>query len=102
LLPVGILLAEFLLKNRANSNAQNKDGRTPLHIAALNNDMELAQLLLRYGASPQKRDAAGKTPINLTTNEELARLLEREYRARPRGAYRAEVRNMATGRNIPV
>jgi ankyrin repeat protein len=95
-------VAEFLLKNRANSNAQNKDGRTPLHIAALNNNIELVQLLLRYGANPQKRDAAGKTPINLTTNEELARLLKREYRARPRGAYRVEVRNTATGRDIPV
>jgi ankyrin repeat protein len=95
-------VAEFLLKNRANSNAQNKDGRTPLHITALSNNIELAQLLLRYGANPQKRDAAGKTPINLTTNEELARLLEREYRAKPRGAYRAEVRNMAAGRDIPV
>jgi len=95
-------VAEFLLKNRANSNAQNKEGRTPLHIAALNNNIEIAQLLLRYRANPGIRDAARKTPIDLTTNEELARLLVREYRDRPRGAQRVKVRNTAVGRNVRV
>jgi len=38
-----------LLKAGANVNKKNKEGRTPLYYAAVNNASETAEVLRRYG-----------------------------------------------------
>lgn len=42
----------FLVELGCNINAQNKDGWTPLHSAAVNNDLAIAKLLIEAGACP--------------------------------------------------
>jgi ankyrin repeat protein len=46
--------AEFLLFNSADANLRSADGHTPLHYAAKQRDEKLAQLLVQYGADPDR------------------------------------------------
>jgi ankyrin repeat protein len=43
--------------------ATNKDGRTPLHEAAMNGHEGVARLLLGKGATVEVKDKWGKTPL---------------------------------------
>lgn len=43
-------LIEFLIQNGANVNKRNSDYSTPLHYAAKYRDIQLTQLLIKYGA----------------------------------------------------
>lgn len=52
----GVLLAEILLQHGANVNAKNDYGKTPLHEAAEEGDIDTVELLLRYGADVNTRD----------------------------------------------
>ena len=45
-------IAEELLKRKVDVNKADVTGRTPLHWAVDNNDLEFARLLLNYGADP--------------------------------------------------
>ncbi|KAG6889973.1 hypothetical protein C0995_012933 [Termitomyces sp. Mi166 len=63
--------AEELLKDEgADPNAAYEDGTTGLHMAALNNAVEWASLLLRYGANKELKTDCGKTALDyaLSTN----------------------------------
>ena len=54
------------LGRRANANAPNKDGLTPLHLAAVNGDAVAAELLLQYFGSAiniHAIDRQGATPL---------------------------------------
>ncbi len=53
-----------LLKIKSNPNAQNKAGRTPLHIATEEGCLKCAILLLRFGADPSMLCGNGMTPIH--------------------------------------
>mmetsp|Transcript_64349 Transcript_64349/g.161998 ORF Transcript_64349/g.161998 Transcript_64349/m.161998 type:complete len:246 (+) Transcript_64349:100-837(+) len=46
-------------------------GRTPLHAAAGNGFVETVKELLRLRADPQKKDADGKTPVDLARRREF-------------------------------
>jgi ankyrin repeat protein len=45
-------IAELLLEHRADPNAKQASGHTPLDAARQNGDDDLAQLLIRHGATP--------------------------------------------------
>lgn len=47
-----VKIAEELLKRKVDVNKPDVSGRTPLHWAVDNNDLEQARLLLAYGADP--------------------------------------------------
>jgi ankyrin repeat protein len=53
----------LLKTNPALISSRDKDGDTPLHFAALNNDMPMIQLLLTNGADVNAVDYQGKTPL---------------------------------------
>ena len=50
-----------LLKHRANPNIKDKFGNTPLMMASLCSEPELAKMLLDYGADPNIKNGKGKT-----------------------------------------
>ncbi len=47
----------------ANINARNKDGATPLHLAALSGHRDVAELLISKGADIKAREKHGGTPL---------------------------------------
>lgn len=44
---------------------QNKEGKTPLHFAALSGTPDIVQLILSAGGSPRRKDYKGSTPADL-------------------------------------
>ncbi len=80
-------LVELLAKAGANVNAPGEGGKTPLHVAASSTEqrrippplgkssappfarkIEIVQALLKAGADPLAKDAAGKTPADYATS----------------------------------
>lgn len=59
----------------ANVKARNEKGQTALHFAALGNKVEIAKILINAGSSKEAMDENGKKPYDLTTDEELKKLL---------------------------
>lgn len=62
-------IAEILLRNGANVNAQNRDGYTPLHLAVANSKQKVAALLLKYQADPTIKDFYGRNVIEVSPHE---------------------------------
>ena len=62
-----------LLKAGADLNIQNKDGKTVLHWAAEKSNQEFVSKLVEAGADPDLQNNEGKTPIQVATNEDIAR-----------------------------
>ncbi|KAG6813224.1 hypothetical protein H0H92_013111 [Tricholoma furcatifolium] len=55
---------ELLNDDGADPNAAYEDGTTGLHMAALNNSVEWASLLLRYGANKELKTDQGQTALD--------------------------------------
>ena len=57
---------ELLLEveDGADPNAQDKEGKTPLHLAASSGDEEKVKLLLKKGANPDIKDAKNRIPVS--------------------------------------
>lgn len=55
-----------LFTGGVNLNAADEEGRTALHWAALNRDLQTAEILLNEGAAPDPRDNAGLTPLHVS------------------------------------
>lgn len=51
-------------------NVPNAQGDTPLHLAVRNNHAEAATVLLRKGSSINMKNLAGKSPLDLLSNDE--------------------------------
>lgn len=47
-----------------NLNSTTLFARTVLHLAAKGNDVDIVKCLLKYGASPEIKDALGETPLH--------------------------------------
>jgi quinoprotein dehydrogenase-associated probable ABC transporter substrate-binding protein len=58
-------MAQTLLQYKANPNAKNTGGLTPLMIAAFSNHDMIVSLLLKAGANPKLKDGHGKTALML-------------------------------------
>jgi ankyrin repeat protein len=58
-------MAQTLLQYKANPNAKNAGGITPLMIAAFGNEDMIVSLLLKAGANPALKDDQGKTALML-------------------------------------
>jgi ankyrin repeat protein len=87
-------IIELLLDHKANPNAQNDEGNTPLHTLVqktmgnerATSQKELAELLIARGADVNLRNRQGLTPLNLygvparpgySSGEELAEVLRK-------------------------
>ncbi|CAG0899889.1 unnamed protein product, partial [Cyprideis torosa] len=69
---------EVLIDNKADVNAKDRWGQTPLHFAAKHNRHSIAKVLLDNGADPNIPDVFEQTPLHLATskqNEEVIKCL---------------------------
>lgn len=57
------LLLDYLLSKKANLNAQDDEGQTPLHLAALAGNGEQVALLIVRGADTSLKNDAGEDPL---------------------------------------
>jgi ankyrin repeat protein len=58
-------VADLLLANKAEVNAKNLNGTTPLHVAASMGHKEIAESLLAHKADVNARDKDGLTPLGV-------------------------------------
>jgi len=65
-----------LLNQRADVNAAQADGMTALHWAAYQDDVDLAQLLVRAGANVKAANRYGVTPLSLACTNGSAPMVE--------------------------
>ncbi|WP_288007687.1 ankyrin repeat domain-containing protein [Thermofilum sp.] len=71
-------LIKLLAEKGGDINIQDKDGRTPLHLAAMKGRTKAVTTLLGLGADPNINDNEGLTPGELATNRghtDLAELI---------------------------
>ncbi len=54
----------MLLKNDADVNSEDEEGRTPLHYAAMYGSLGAVKLLIQNGADINACDGDGKTPLD--------------------------------------
>lgn len=71
-------LVELLLKNKADANIphEQRNNMTALHLAIHGDRRDLVELLLRYGARPDIKDANKKTPIDLAVEKKSSDIVE--------------------------
>ena len=69
------LVAEILLEAGADVNTTNKEGKTPLHVAATWDKKLIAEILLEAGADVHFKDKEGKTPLDIAKNRKVFRVL---------------------------
>ena len=69
-------MLELFLRYKRRCNIYDKDLRTPLYIAALNNQKRFVELLLDKGGNPFITDKDGKKPEEVTTNTDIKILLQ--------------------------
>ena len=75
-------MLQYLLEQGADRDKANDNGWTSLHYAAHHGYLEIAKLLMVYGADLNARDNRGQLPIDLTNNEELKQAIRDEPRRR--------------------
>jgi ankyrin repeat protein len=72
----------MLLDHGAAIHIPDRDGRTPLHAATSEGEVEAVRLLMEHGADPNARDRLDRTPFTIASNreerEEIVHLLS-EY-----------------------
>src|SRR6185503_10552789 len=54
-----------LIRERANVDAREQDGATPLSWAAMRSNIAIAELLLKAGADPNLANEMGVSPLSL-------------------------------------
>ena len=69
-------MLEMFLTYTRRCNIYDKNMRTPLYIAALNNQKRCVELLLDKGGNPFLTDKDGKKPEDVTTNTDIKILLQ--------------------------
>lgn len=69
------MLEMFLMFSR-RCNIYDKNMRTPLYLAAMNNHKKCVELLLNKGGNPFLCDKDGRKPEDVTTNTDIKILLQ--------------------------
>ncbi|XP_017761435.1 PREDICTED: putative ankyrin repeat protein RF_0381 [Eufriesea mexicana] len=76
-------ILDFLFQNKADVNTTDFIGlRTPLHIAAMTGNLELATYLIEKGADLNRKNRAGQTPMDVALmyrNLKIVQLIENSF-----------------------
>lgn len=70
------LILRDLIEHGAQIAARDSNGQTPLHVAAVLNNLLAARLLLSSGATAMSRDSGGETPLDYAQTSEMMQLLQ--------------------------
>jgi hypothetical protein len=66
---------EYILRHGEKVDVRNYYDKTPLMMAAANNDLLMVKMLLKYGADPTKGDDWDRTPLDYAKSSEVRDLL---------------------------
>lgn len=69
-------ILEDLLKAGADPNAQDKDGRLPMHDAVAENSVEHVRLLIQYGSNINVKDLNGKTALDIAIDNGFVNVIK--------------------------
>jgi ankyrin repeat protein len=75
-----ISVIKVLLQHGALVSARDYRGQTPLHIAAHDNNIVGATMLIEAGANVMPHDDKGKTPLDYAESAEMIKLLTKGSR----------------------
>ena len=75
-------MVRHLLDQGANRDNVTEKGKTTLHTAAEQGHLEIAKLLMLYGADLNARNNGGQLPIDVASNEEIKQAIRDEPRRR--------------------
>ena len=78
----GFELVRYLLEQGVDRDKADEDGDTSLHIAAERGHLDIAKLLMIYGADLNAISNDGKLPIDVARNEEIKQAIRDEPRRR--------------------
>lgn len=69
-------LAKILINKLANVNAFNQNALQPIHLASMRGFVDVVHILLDSGAFYNKENSSGKTPKDLTQNNDIIKIFE--------------------------
>ncbi|NGX37255.1 MAG: hypothetical protein K1000chlam2_00409 [Chlamydiae bacterium] len=72
------ILSIFIADNRIDLNAINKEGMSPMHMAASAGFDPIMSLLLEKGASVDVKNTEGKTPLHLAIEHLFSAIVEKD------------------------
>ena len=78
------LIKELMAKSELTVNVAGKKKKTPLHIAAANDNLQIAQALLQHGADVHLKDADEFTPLHTACCSGSINIVELILRERPK------------------
>ncbi|KAJ3205160.1 hypothetical protein HDU67_009001, partial [Dinochytrium kinnereticum] len=61
-------LLTYLLETKFSPNSQNYEGCSPLHLCAILNHLDMAKILITYGADPNITDRKDNTPLIVSSS----------------------------------
>ena len=62
-----------------NPNAPNKNGLTPIYMAAMNRHTEIVKILVPLTDNPNAPNRYGKTPVEVAANAEIKQIILEDY-----------------------
>ncbi|XP_051169281.1 ankyrin-2-like [Leptopilina boulardi] len=101
-----IQLVDILLKNGADVNIVNEDGKTPLYVATKLNNIQLVEILLKNGADVNIANHLGETALYVATEENNIQLvdilLKNGAKLNGQDNFRKSIRRAAVNNNIEL